>query len=85
MVSMEKVESKADREELRRLIEAHVRHTGSAKGKRILEDFESYLPKFKKIIPEDYKRLMQLSAQFEEQGMSREEAQIEAFYASIRS
>ena len=53
MVSMEKVESKADREELRRLIEAHVRHTGSAKGKRILEDFESYLPKFKKIIPED--------------------------------
>src|SRR5699024_5864717 len=85
MVSMEKVESKTDREELRRLIEAHVRHTGSAKGKRILEDFEGYLPKFKKIIPEDYKRLTQLSAQFEEQGMSREEAQIEAFYASIRS
>ena len=69
----------------RRLIEAHVRHTGSAKGKRILEDFDGYLPKFKKIIPEDYKRLTQLSAQFEEQGMGREEAQIEAFYASIRS
>ena len=85
MVSMEKVESKFDRDELRRLIEAHVSHTGSAKGKRILESFDEYLPKFKKIIPDDYKRLTQLSAQFEDQGMSREQAQIEAFYASIHA
>ena len=82
---MEKVESKFDRDELRRLIEAHVSHTGSAKGKRILESFDEYLPKFKKIIPDDYKRLTQLSAQFEDQGMSREQAQIEAFYASIHA
>ena len=85
MVSMEKVESKFDRDELRRLIEAHVSHTGSAKGKRILESFDEYLPKFKKIIPDDYNRLTQLSAQFEDQGMSREQAQIEAFYASIHA
>ena len=85
MVSMEKVESKFDRDELHRLIEAHVSHTGSAKGKRILESFDEYLPKFKKIIPDDYKRLTQLSAQFEDQGMSREQAQIEAFYASIHA
>ncbi|MCI8639561.1 MAG: glutamate synthase large subunit [Coprococcus sp.] len=83
MVLTEKVETKFDREELRGMIEAHVAHTGSGKGRRILEDFEGYLPKFKKIIPGDYKRVMQLSSQFEEQGMSREKAQIEAFYASI--
>ena len=83
MVLTEKVETKFDKEELRSMIEAHVAHTGSEKGKKILADFAGYLPKFKKIIPGDYKRLIQLSSQFEEQGMNREEAQIEAFYASI--
>ncbi len=83
MVLMEKVETKFDREELRAMIEAHVAHTGSEKGKEVLAHFSEYLPKFKKVIPGDYKRLIQLSSQFEEQGMSRQEAQIEAFYASL--
>ena len=83
MVSMEKVESRFDREELMEMLQAHVKHTNSHKGREILERFDEYLPKFKKIIPGDYKRLTQMAAQFEEQGMSRQEAQIEAFYASI--
>ncbi|MBS5607677.1 MAG: glutamate synthase subunit alpha, partial [Enterocloster asparagiformis] len=83
MVSMEKVESRFDREELMEMLQAHVKHTNSRKGREILERFDEYLPKFKKIIPGDYKRLTQMAAQFEEQGMSRQEAQIEAFYASI--
>ena len=83
MVLMEKVETRFDQEELRSMIEAHVAHTGSRKGKEVLANFRQYLPKFKKIIPGDYKRLIQLSSQFEEQGMNRQEAQIEAFYAGI--
>ena len=59
MVLMEKVESKADREELRAILEAHVRYTGSLKAKTVLADFEEYLPKFKKIIPEEYKKVTQ--------------------------
>ncbi len=51
------------------------------KGQEVLDHFKEYMPKFKKIIPGDYKRMLQLSSQFEEQGMSRQEAQIEAFYA----
>ena len=85
MVLMEKVETKFDQEELRAMIEAHVRNTGSKKGQEVLDHFKEYLPKFKKIIPGDYKRMLQLSSQFEEQGMSRQEAQIEAFYASVGS
>ena len=85
MVLMEKVETKFDQEELRAMIEAHVRNTGSQKGQEVLDHFKEYLPKFKKIIPGDYKRMLQLSSQFEEQGMSRQEAQIEAFYASVGS
>ena len=83
MVLMEKVEMKFDKEELKSMIEAHVANTSSRKGKEVLEHFTEYLPKFKKIIPGDYKKMIQLSSQFEEQGMSREEAQIEAFYTGI--
>ena len=82
-VLMEKVESKFDREELRQMLTDHVAATGSEKARQVLDDFDAYLPRFKKIIPGEYKKLMQLSAQFEEQGMNREEAQIEAFYASV--
>ena len=83
MVLMEKVENKTDVEELKSILAAHVKNTGSAKGKKILDNFEEYVGKFKKIIPGDYKNLMVLSAKFEEQGMSPEDAKIEAFYASI--
>ena len=82
---MEKIETPFDRETLRQLLENHVAYTGSKKAARVLEQFEEYLPKFKKIIPEDYKKMLQLSSQFEEQGMSQEQAQIEAFYVSTQS
>ena len=84
MISIEAVDSKYDIAELRTLIERHVKHTGSPKGRRILEDFDMFLPKFKKIIPNDYKRMMTLSAKMEERGLDSEQAQIEAFYESMR-
>ena len=83
MILMEKVENKFDQEELRSILEKHVKYTDSARAKEVLEHFADYLPKFKKLIPGDYKKLLTLSAQFEEQGMSKEDAQIEAFYASL--
>lgn len=80
MVLMEKVENRTDREELKNLLERHAEYTGSVKAAKILEDFEANLPKFKKIIPEDYKELIAATGMFEEQGMSREDAETEAFY-----
>ena len=47
-------------QELREMIEKHVQETGSEKGQRILDHFEDYLPKFKKIIPIDYKKMVTL-------------------------
>ena len=84
MISIETVESKYDIAELKNMIEKHVAHTGSEKGKEVLTHFNEYLPKFKKIIPNDYKRMMMLSAQMEDKGLSSEQAQIEAFYESMR-
>ena len=81
MVDMDAVSERHDAEELRALIEGHVRETGSPLGRRILGDFEQYLPKFKKIIPRDYKRMIAAIGQMEEKGMSHEKATLEAFYA----
>ncbi len=84
LVSLETVTAKYDVLELKALIEEHVACTNSEKGKEILEHFEEYLPKFKKIIPHDYRHMMHSIVRMEERGLSNEQAQIEAFYANKR-
>ena len=84
MVSSGEITSKYDVLELKNMIQEHVALTNSEKGKRILEHFEDYLPKFKKIIPHDYERVLKTIVQMEEKGLSAEQAQIEAFYANTR-
>ncbi len=84
LVSSEAVTDKYDVLELKAMIEEHVQATGSKKGKRILENFKDYLPKFKKIIPHDYRRMLQKIVQMEEKGLSSEQAGIEAFYANMK-
>ena len=79
LVLMEKVENKNDKEMLKKMIENHVKYTGSEKGQAVLDAFDEYVGKFKKIIPRDYKEILHLTAQYEEQGMSHEKAQIAAF------
>ena len=81
MVSIEAVSDKYDVSELKTMIQDHVAYTNSARGKEILDDFGNYLPLFKKIIPHDYKKMMNMIVQMEEKGLSSEQAQIEAFYA----
>ncbi len=85
MVLFSEVTEKYDIIELRELIEEHVSATGSHKGKMILESFEEYLPKFKKIIPHDYKKMMTAIVSMEEKGLSSDQAQIEAFYQIINN
>lgn len=84
MVSIEKITSKYDVQELKEMIQEHVANTNSEKGKLILDNFKSYLPKFKKIIPHDYQKMLMAVVSMEEQGLSSKQAQIEAFYATTR-
>ena len=85
MVHMSEVTSKRDVAELKTLISAHVERTGSPFGRQILSDFEEYLPKFKKIIPKDYERMLNAVEELEEKGVSHDEAAMQAFYALQRS
>ena len=80
LIVSEEITSKSDAQELKTMIEEHANATNSPKGKKILESFEEYLPKFKKILPKDYDRMLKSIASFQAKGLSYEEAQIEAFY-----
>lgn len=85
MVLFSEVTEKYEILELKELIEEHVKATNSKKGKDILGNFDDYLPKFKRIIPHDYKKMMSAIAVNEEKGMSNEQARIEAFYQIIHN
>jgi glutamate synthase (ferredoxin) len=80
-VSLEPVEHKYDVATLKELIRAHVEATGSPRGKEILEHFGDYLPRFKKVLPYDYDRMLRVIASMEEKGLDGADAQLEAFYA----
>ena len=84
LVFMGGVTEKHDIAELQGMIQDHYDATGSKKARYILDHFDEYVPKFKKIVPYDYNRMLQSIAQMEEKGMSREQAEIEAFYANTR-
>ncbi|MGH2543874.1 MAG: glutamate synthase subunit alpha, partial [Ardenticatenaceae bacterium] len=58
MVGLEPVEAEADVAALRRLISDHYRHTGSVNAKRILDNWDEMLPRFVKVMPHDYKRVL---------------------------
>lgn len=58
LVEMEEMESEEDISTLKKLIKEHVKYTDSKKGKTVLESFDEYTKYFKKIIPTDYKKIL---------------------------
>jgi len=58
MVDLELVETDADKNELRTMIEEHVKYTGSPKATRILENWDYEVPRFIKVFPTEYKRVL---------------------------
>ena len=58
MVELEPVTVPEDTVTLRTMIEAHLKYTGSQRAKEVLAKWESMLPKFVKVMPIDYKRVL---------------------------
>ena len=79
LVSIERITLKQDAAALKAILAEHVRETGSRKAREILSDFDTQLADFKKIVPRDYSHMLGLIAKFEASGMSRADAELEAF------
>ncbi len=66
LVTASEIREKEDIRELKEMISRHMEETGSLRGKQILQDFDEYLPRFKKVIPVEYERMMKTISQKEE-------------------
>ncbi|XP_043718284.1 glutamate synthase 1 [NADH], chloroplastic [Telopea speciosissima] len=84
LVDLDKVEDEEDIMTLRMLIQQHQRHTNSKLAREVLADFENILPKFVKVFPRDYKRVLanmnaeKTNREAEEQAAREAEEQEEA-------
>ncbi|MCQ2578035.1 MAG: glutamate synthase large subunit [Treponema sp.] len=79
LVTMSELSEEHDIEVVKSLVEKHVKETGSARGKEILADWNASVKSFKKIIPNDYAKVLKEMAAAEAKGLSHDEAVLEAF------
>ena len=84
MVELERMTDPAEAGELRALIERHVQYTGSRHAQRILDAWETMLPKFVRVIPKDYKRVLACLKRAHDQGLSGDDAIMAAFEENSR-
>jgi glutamate synthase (ferredoxin) len=84
MVGLEKLEDKQEIDEVRQLIQRHADYTKSPRALHILASWAQYLPKFVKVMPKDYKRMLSAMARVKLAGLSGDEAVMAAFEENAR-
>jgi glutamate synthase (ferredoxin) len=84
MVSLEKIEDPAEAEKVRQMIDRHAKYTGSKKASNVLAKWEQVLPKFVKVMPKDYKRVLEFIRKAKDSGLDGEQAIMSAFEANAK-
>ena len=84
MVGLERFENAEEAEDVRQMIQRHAEYTDSQRAWKILALWEAMSPKFVKVMPKDYKRVLQSLKQVQEAGLTGEEAIMAAFEANVR-
>src|SRR5204862_5311629 len=84
MVELTRLEDAADIDELKKMIERHQHYTGSTLAAKVLDNWSSMLPKFFKVLPQDYKRVLEAEKRVRAMGLSGEEATMAAFQENVK-
>ncbi len=84
MVELESLKSPEEIQEVRAMIERHLQYTKSERAKQILNLWEEMVPKFLKVLPKDYKRILQALERVKSTGLSGDEAIMAAFEENAR-
>ncbi len=84
MVELGSLDQKEERDEVRGMIQRHADYTGSRRAKQILDLWEEMIPKFVKVLPKDYKRVIQTLERVKSKGLSGDEAIMAAFEENAR-
>ncbi|MCP3740980.1 glutamate synthase large subunit [Rossellomorea sp. BNER] len=85
MIEMEAIVDQQDVKELKQMILNHFYYTDSVKAARVLENWDNMLEKFVKIIPKDYKRMMETIQQQKEAGLTENQAIMNAFQMNAKN
>ncbi|MDB5331758.1 MAG: gltB, partial [Phycisphaerales bacterium] len=65
MVSLEAPDKPEDAQTIRRMLESHLKYTGSARAKEILDNWDTAIKRFVKVMPNDYRRVLDNLAEME--------------------
>jgi glutamate synthase (ferredoxin) len=84
MVGIGKLEDPAEIGEVRAMIERHLAHTSSERARQVLDGWDRLVPKFVRVMPKDYQRMLTGIQRAHEQGLSGDEAIMVAFEANAR-
>ncbi|HTA29369.1 MAG TPA: hypothetical protein VK731_02730, partial [Candidatus Cybelea sp.] len=83
-ISLERLEDPAEIEEVRQMIHRHAEYTRSQRAFKILALWEEMTPKFVKVMPKDYKRMLECIKRARSNGLSGEDALMAAFEENAR-
>jgi glutamate synthase (ferredoxin) len=84
MVGVEKLEDAREIAAVRAMVERHLAHTGSTRAKELLADWDKAVPRFFKVMPKDYKRMLACIDRAQAQGLTGDEAIMAAFEENAR-
>jgi glutamate synthase (NADPH/NADH) large chain len=84
MVGIEKLEDAKEIAAVRAMIQKHFDYTKSERAKAILKDWDKFVPKFVKVMPKDYKRMLACIERAQAQGLTGDEAIMAAFEENAR-
>jgi glutamate synthase (ferredoxin) len=82
MVGLERLEDAEEIAGVKALIEQHVETTQSEYARKILASWKEMLPRFVRVMPHDYRRVLDSQAEMRKEGLSAEEAEMAAFEAN---
>lgn len=84
MIIFEDLENEAEIERVKELVTKHVEHTNSSSALQILNKWDKNVTKFVKVIPKDYKRMIAHIQEGLNNGLSEEEAVMNAFESNSK-
>ena len=84
LVGLEKLEDVDEIEEVWKLIQRHQTLTHSERAGKILGDWKNFIPKFVKVMPQDYKRVLTSLKKVQSQGLSGDDAIMAAFEENVK-
>jgi glutamate synthase (ferredoxin) len=84
LVALEKLEHTDEIEEVWKLIQRHQTYTQSERAAKILGDWKNFVPKFVKVMPQDYARVLKSLKKVQSQGLTGDEAIMAAFEENVK-